>query len=98
MSLDADSIVDRRRMRRKLTFWRVLAVVVIVLAVVGAAALLGNRTGCAGAGAYIARVSISGLIRDDAERVQQFDRLAKSTAARAVIVHIDSPGGTTAGS
>ena len=29
MSLDADLIVDRRRMRRKLTFWRVLAVVVI---------------------------------------------------------------------
>ena len=29
MSLDADLIVDRRRMRRKLTFWRVLAIVVI---------------------------------------------------------------------
>ena len=27
MSLDADLIVDRRRMRRKLTFWRVLAIV-----------------------------------------------------------------------
>ena len=26
MSLDADLIVDRRRMRRKLTFWRVVAV------------------------------------------------------------------------
>ena len=26
------------------------------------------------------------------------DRLAKSTMARAVIVHVDSPGGTTAGS
>ena len=31
MSLDADLIVDRRRMRRKLTFWRVLAIVVIVI-------------------------------------------------------------------
>ena len=58
MSLDADLIVDRRRMRRKLTFWRVLAVVVIVLAVAGVAALLSNRTGFAGAGAYIARVTI----------------------------------------
>jgi protease-4 len=98
MSLDADLIVDRRRMRRKLTFWRVLAVAVIVLAIAAAAALLGNRTGFAGAGAYIARVSINGLIRDDEERVQQLDRLAKSTTARAVVVHIDSPGGTTAGS
>jgi protease-4 len=98
MSLDADSIVDRRHMRRKLTFWRVLAIVVIVLAIVGLAGLLGNRTGFAGAGAYIARVTIQGLIRDDQERVQQLDRLARSTTARAVIVHVDSPGGTTAGS
>jgi protease-4 len=98
MSLDADTIVDRRRMRRKLTFWRVLAVVVIVLAIVAAAAAVGNRTGFAGAGSYIARVTISGLIRDDEERVQQLDRLAKSATARAVVVHIDSPGGTTAGS
>ena len=32
MSLDADAIVDRRRMRRKLTFWRVSALVIAVLA------------------------------------------------------------------
>ncbi|MGZ9021340.1 MAG: signal peptide peptidase SppA, partial [Rhodoplanes sp.] len=35
--------------------------------------------------------------RGDLERVEALDRLAKSRAARAVIVHIDSPGGTTAG-
>ena len=28
MSLDADAIVDRRRMRRKLTFWRVSALLI----------------------------------------------------------------------
>jgi protease-4 len=98
MSLDADLIVDRRRMRRKLTFWRVLAIVVIAGAVIGAAALVSNRAGFAGAGAYIARVTIQGLIRDDQERVQQLDRLAQSSTARAVVVHVDSPGGTTAGS
>jgi protease IV len=96
MSLDADAIVDRRRMRRKLTFWRVLAVAVIVLAVIAAAGLASKRSGLTGA--YIARISVKGLIRDDEERVRQLDQLAKSSAARAVIVHIDSPGGTTAGS
>lgn len=98
MSLDADLIVDRRRMRRKLAFWRVLAVLFIAVVVVGAAAFLGRRTGFAGVGDYIARVTIQGLIRDDEERVQQLERLGKSTTARAVIVHVDSPGGTTAGS
>jgi len=96
MSLDADLIVDRRRLRRKLTFWRVLASVVLVVIIAGAAWFFGNRAGLAGA--YIARVTIQGLIRDDQERVQQLDRLAQSSLARAVVVHVDSPGGTTAGS
>ena len=98
MSLDADLIVDRRRMRRKLTFWRVFAIVIFALAVIGAAVQVIDRSGFAGAGAYIARVTIKGLIRDDQERVQQLDRLARSSTARAVVVHVDSPGGTTAGS
>jgi protease-4 len=98
MPLDADLIVDRRRMRRKLTFWRVAAVVVVVLAVAAVVASVNNRSGLFGARAYIARVTISGLIRGDEERVRQLDRLARSSKARAVIVHVDSPGGTTAGS
>ena len=98
MSLDADLIVDRRRMRRKLTFWRVLAVIVVILAIAAVASAWADRAGFAGAGSYIARVTIRGLIRDDEERVKQLDKLAQSSAARAVIVHVDSPGGTTAGS
>jgi len=98
MSLDADLIVDRRRMRRKLSFWRVVAIVVIVLAVAGAATSVSLRTGLFAGRNYIARVTIQGLIRGNEERVQQLDRLARSSAARAVIVHVDSPGGTTAGS
>ena len=98
MSLDADLIVDRRRMRRKLAFWRVLAIAVIVLGIVGATALASNRIGLFGLRPYIARVTISGLIRGDRDRVEQLDRLSRSTLARAVIVHVDSPGGTTAGS
>ena len=100
MSLDADTIVDRRRMRRKLTFWRVLAVVLAIGALVAAGAALrvpgtGLLTG--GASPAIARISINGLIRSDEERVEALARLEKSPAP-AVIVHINSPGGTTAGS
>ena len=98
MSLDADLIVDRRRMRRKLTFWRALTVIVVILAIAAIASAWADRAGFAGAGSYIARVTIRGLIRDDEERVKQLDKLAQSSAARAVIVHVDSPGGTTAGS
>lgn len=99
MSLDADLIVDRRRMRRKLTFWRVFAVLVVIGAIVAVTATVTRRGGglTAGGGDYIARIKITGLIRNDQERVESLERLAKSSA-KAVIVHIDSPGGTTAGS
>jgi protease-4 len=99
MSLDSDFIVDRRRMRRKLTFWRVLTVLVAVAAVVGGALLFtGNREAFSGGpGGSIARVTIEGLIRGSRQRVEALDRLATSNA-KAVIVHINSPGGTVSGS
>ena len=33
MSLDSDIIVDRRRIRRKLTFWRVVAALIAIAAI-----------------------------------------------------------------
>ncbi len=97
MSLDSDVIVDRRRLRRKLTFWRVFAVVIAIAAigVIGTLVARG-RAGFTTSGS-IARVNIEGLIRSDQNRVEALERLEKSKAA-AVIVHINSPGGTTAGS
>ncbi len=96
MSLDSDVIVDRRRMRRKLTFWRVTAAVVAIAAIVTVGKMAGGRGPLATAGS-IARVNIEGLIRSDQDRVEALERLGQSSAA-AVIVHINSPGGTTAGS
>src|SRR3954447_577225 len=98
MSLDSDVIVDRRRLRRKLTFWRVAAVVVAIAAIVtvGLLATPGGRQTLNVSGS-IARVTIEGLIRSDSERTEALTRLEKSSAA-AVIVHINSPGGTTSGS
>jgi protease-4 len=97
MSLDADVIVDRRRMRRKLTFWRVVAALIAIVAIAGGV-LLATPSGrlALGAGSSIARIKITGLIRSDSDRVAALERLGRSSA-RAVIVHINSPGGTTAG-
>src|SRR3981081_931109 len=98
MSLDSDVIVDLRRIRRKLTFWRVVAAVAAIAAIVtvGVVATPGGRGALTTSGA-IARVHIDGLSRSDNDRVEALERLEKSQAA-AVVVHINSPGGTTAGS
>ncbi|WP_371423511.1 signal peptide peptidase SppA [Tardiphaga sp.] len=98
MSLDSDVIVDRRRMRRKLTFWRVAAVLAAVAAVVvvGLTVTRSGSEALSSSGA-IARIKIEGLIQSNNDRVEALERLEKSSAA-AVVVHINSPGGTTAGS
>jgi len=98
MSLDSDVIVDRRRIRRKLTFWRVMAALIAIgaIVIVGLVATPGGRGTLTTAGS-IARVNIEGLIRSDQNRVEALERLENSHAA-AVVVHINSPGGTTAGS
>ncbi|WMT74951.1 signal peptide peptidase SppA [Bradyrhizobium sp. Ash2021] len=97
MSLDSDVIVDRRRIRRKLTFWRVAAAVVAIAAIGAVGVIATGERGSLTGGGSIARINIEGLIRSDQERVAALERLEKSQAA-AVIVHINSPGGTTAGS
>src|SRR4030081_3854207 len=98
MALDSDVIVDRRRIRRKLTFRRVFPFLVAIAAIatVGVVATPGGRSTFTTSGS-IARVHIDGLIRSDNDRVEALERLEKSKAA-AVVVHINSPGGTTAGS
>jgi len=97
MSFESDLIVDRRRIRRKLTFWRVVSGLLVIAAVVGGGMLFtpAGRQVLTGQ-STIARIKIEGLIRSNGQRVAALERLERSNAA-AVIVHINSPGGTTAG-
>ncbi len=97
MSFESDLLVDRRRIRRKLTFWRVAAALVAILAIVTVGVLLSPAASGVTGSSAIARVNIQGLIRSDNDRVEALERLEKSSAA-AVIVRVNSPGGTTAGS
>ncbi|MBY0532485.1 MAG: signal peptide peptidase SppA [Xanthobacteraceae bacterium] len=97
MSLDVDQAIDRRRMRRKVTFWRVFAVGAVLLAAAGLLAGIGGSNYIEKSSAHVARVTIGGLIRNDRERVKMFDEIEKS-GAKAVLIIIDSPGGTVTGS
>jgi|TARA_B100000315_G_scaffold68205_1_gene62154 protease-4 len=93
MSLDADAILDRRRLKRNLIVWRGVAVV----AVIGAVFLGFWRGDRLIARDHVVRLAVEGLIVDDAERLEALNRIAKDERAKALIVRIDSPGGTTVG-
>jgi protease-4 len=93
MAYDSDYLVDRRRLKRHLTFWRALAVVALAGVV---AAAVGRFHGAVG-GDVIARIDIDGLIVQDDRRLEVLSALASDTSVRAVILRIDSPGGTVVG-
>jgi protease-4 len=93
MTLETDLLVDRRRLKRRLIFWRtaaVLAVVVCVLLVVGrGASTLG--------GAHVARLTMDGLITEQPKLIAAVADLADDNSVKALIVSIDSPGGSVSG-
>lgn len=93
-----DYLVDRRALRRKLSLWRIVALVAAGLGVIGIAVAAsggGSRIGLPEA--HITRVSLDGVLTGDDATVKLLRDVAKSSAA-GVIVRINSPGGTTAGS
>ncbi len=97
MTLDTDILIDRHRLKRRLTFWRVVAIAAIV-AVAALAVSGGSESGFTGLeGSQIARITISGFIGDSRPRHELLVKLSKNKNVKAVIVSVDSPGGTTAG-
>ncbi|WP_423065248.1 signal peptide peptidase SppA [Devosia sp. CN2-171] len=91
----AHLIPANRVLRRSRRTWRVLffvALAAVVLALVGRFSLEQG-----GPGDRIARVTIAGTILTDRERLKVLTDLADDAAVKAVIISINSPGGTTAG-
>lgn len=83
------------RYRRSRGLWRILALLAVVIAIL---ALLGRFAWPnPGQGEHVARLVISGTITTDPGRSKTIDALIEDDAVKAVIVAINSPGGTTAG-
>jgi protease-4 len=97
MALDAESVIDRRRLKRRLTAWRIAAVVLGLLLF---GALLLSDQGAGGPGGilpHVARITVSGIITDDRKMSELIDKVAGADQVKAVILDINSPGGTTTG-
>jgi protease IV len=96
---EAELIVERRRLQRRLRGWRIAAILLLVGAI---AAFVGWGGGYSSDPIkwrdHIARVRIDGMITGDRPTLDLLADIAKSDKVKAVILRIDSPGGTTAGS
>ncbi len=95
MAQDAEAMIERRKLRRKLTVWRVAFLLLLALLVVGFASW--SMRGTNFTQPHIAKVRIEGTIFENEELLKRLDRIAKNDAVKGVILVLDSPGGTTVG-
>ena len=91
MTFDSDAAVDRRRLKRRLSLWRLAAFAALAALV---AALAWPLPGLP-RGARIVTVGIDGIILADPERERAIRDLAGDDSAAALLLRIDSPGGGT---
>lgn len=94
MNLETETVLDRRRLRRQVSAWRVLAVLA-ALAAVGAVVFMGSDRLVERK--QIARVTIDGMIQEDRRQLAMLKKIAESKNVAAVIIDVNSPGGTTTG-
>jgi protease IV len=93
VSLETDLLLDRRRLKRRLFVWRSLTVIALLAAVL--VSLRGAHV--AVGGAHVERLTISGIISDNRKLNEAINKLADNASVKALIVAIDSPGGSVSG-
>lgn len=93
MSLETDLLLDRRRLKRRLSTWRVVALASLLAA---SLALLG-RFGLGVGSTHLARLNVSGVITEDSRLTEAVSKLADDDSVPALIVTINSPGGSVSG-
>src|SRR5215471_10928356 len=95
MAFETETVLDRRRLRRRLSVWRALAVIAGLVAF--GLAVFASAEGVGLGGKQIARVSVEGFITENRDQLKLLKQLAENKQVAAVILFINSPGGTTTG-
>lgn len=94
---ELDALMVRREMRASRRRWRIVAILALAALVIGLGWQAGASITRPENSPHIARVSITGTILSDPDRVAILEALTENDKVTAVIVAIESPGGATAG-
>jgi protease IV len=93
----ADYLAERRIFQRKLSYWRIAAFSALILGVAVSGLRLFGTDASLSFTPHIARLAIEGIITGDRETLKLIQKIEDSKSAEAVLITIDSPGGTTSG-
>ncbi|MFN4309772.1 MAG: signal peptide peptidase SppA [Ferrovibrio sp.] len=97
MSNDTDAWLERRRLARRLNWWRFVAVLAVMVAALGAFYWVDPGNVIRRHQAHVARLEISGVIAENDWWMEKLQEAAEDDRVRALIVHVNSPGGSTYG-
>jgi protease IV len=92
---DIDNYFDREKLRKSRRRWRIFGILAVLAALAALASYFMDR---APRGDQIARLNIRGIITGDEATLDLVKSIGEAENVKAVIVRIDSPGGTTVGS
>jgi protease-4 len=96
MALDADALLERRRLKRRVVAWRAVAILAVLAAALAALwqvepiQVIGKRD-------HVARLEVTGLIIENRWLEEALQKVADDPRAKALLVYVNSPGGSTYG-
>lgn len=96
MTLSADSLLDRIKLKKTIVLWKTIAIVAAIAILIIMA--LNNKGVTNNISTdSIAKISIEGIILEDPIRDATLKSLKENDHVKAVIIYINSPGGTVVG-
>ncbi len=97
MALNADTLLDRIYLKNQARRWRMIAMIVGLITCLLLVQRFGNLESTL-SGDHIARYSLDEVIYDDTKRHDLLKEIAEDDRVKALILLVDTPGGSTVGS
>ncbi len=105
MNLPPDYLIERKRSKLQLTKWKIVSLILLIALLV----IFGQKKfpndyfsssykNISAKSEYIASISFEEIIYDNLARLKKINKLAEDESIKAVIVNINSPGGSVVGS
>ena len=89
MATRVDDLIERHRLRRKLTFWRVAALAIVALCI-ALGAYLTSEDGFGGVSVdHIAKIKIEGTITENEELLKRLKDATESERVKGVILTVE---------
>jgi len=103
MNISPDYLIERKRNKFQLAKWKIICLLLIsaIIFIVGNKIFANKNISYLSkdmSGDYIANILLEEIIYDDLSRVKKLEKIAVDKNVKAVIIHINSPGGSVVGS